>query len=268
MRPPETDMNDHPADASMHLLAHISRDALDPAYRDASPRRRRWWMVAGATLVVGLLFGSALGDRLRAAPTDQVERDQVISRIEQAQTRADSLRASRAAVQRENRELTERLLVADPEAAALQRRLDELAAATGIGAVAGPGVILTADDAPDGTQDGNKVLDVDVRQAVNGLWLSGAEAIAVNGHRLSSRTSIRGAGEAITVDYRSLARPYRIEAIGDPDVLVRSFPSSAGGAWWAYLKQNYGISYELSVADGLRLDGDPGLGLSAAERKS
>ena len=40
-----------------------------------------------------------------------------------------------------------------------------------------------------------------------------------------------------------------------------------GGAWWAYLKQNYGIRYELASAGSLRLNADPGLGVRNAERK-
>ena len=36
---------------------------------------------------------------------------------------------------------------------------------------------------------------MDLQILVNGLWESGAEAISVNGHRLSTLTAIRGAGE-------------------------------------------------------------------------
>ena len=67
------------------------------------------------------------------------------------------------------------------------------------------------------------MLDIDLQILVNGLWESGAEAISINGHRLSNLTAIRGAGDAITVDYRSLTRPYQIEAIGDPRTLPASF---------------------------------------------
>ena len=54
---------------------------------------------------------------------------------------------------------------------------------------------------------------------VNRLWIAGAEAIAIDGHRLTSLTAIRFAGEAITVDYVSLTPPYEVTAIGDPDTL-------------------------------------------------
>ncbi len=111
------------------------------------------------------------------------------------------------------------------------------------------------------------MLDVDLQILANGLWQAGAEAVAINGHRLSSLTAIRSAGDAITVDFRSLTRPYRVEAIGDPRTLPARFVETAGGAWW----------HELAAepADALRdqhgphrcvLPADPGLVLRHARR--
>jgi uncharacterized protein YlxW (UPF0749 family) len=40
-----------------------------------------------------------------------------------------------------------------------------------------------------------------------GLWEPARKPSPINGHRLSSLTAIRSAGDAITVDYRSLTRP-------------------------------------------------------------
>ena len=253
-------------DESMNLLTDLSRDALDPSYRAASPRRRRWWLVALATLVIGLMIGGSVGDRLRAAPAEQLEREQLVQRIVEAGVASDLLQARISQLKDENRALSDNALARDPAAVEVQRQLDALEPATGMRAVTGPGVVLIADDADD-ERKGSKVVDVDVRQAVNGLWQAGAEAIAVNGHRLSSRTAIRGAGDAITVDYRSLTQPYRIEAIGDSNGLLLGFPGTGGGAWWAYLKQNYGIRYDLSSAGSLRLGGDPGLGVRVAGKK-
>ncbi|MFT3969654.1 MAG: DUF881 domain-containing protein [Micropruina sp.] len=254
-------------DASMDLLTQLYRDALDPGYAAAEPRRRRWWLIGLVALVIGLMVGTAIADQLREAPAEQVERDQLVQRIDEATATTDTLRARAAELQQQNRTLSREALARDPAAAEVQRQLDLLGPATGMQAVTGPGVILTADDAADADRKGSKVVDLDIRQAVNGLWLAGAEAIAVNGHRLSSRTAIRGAGDAITVDYRSLTRPYRIEAIGDPNALLQGFPGTPGGAWWAYLKQNYGIRYDLTSAGSLRLNADPGLGVRNAERK-
>ncbi len=251
----------------MDLLTSLYRDSLDPGYAASGKHRTRWWLVGLVAMVIGLMIGTSLADQLRAAPAEQVERDQLVQRIEDTAAATDALRARAAELQQQNRALSEGALAKDPAAAEVQRQLDLLGPATGMQAVTGPGVVLTADDADDAERRGSKVVDIDIRQAVNGLWRSGAEAIAVNGHRLSSRTAIRGAGDAITVDYRSLTRPYRIEAIGDPNALLQDFPGTPGGAWWAYLKQNYGIRYELTSAGSLRLNADPGLGVRNARRK-
>ena len=42
----------------------------------------------------------------------------------------------------------------------------------------------------------------DLQIVVNGLWDAGAEAISVNGQRLTSKSAIRFAGQAILVNYR------------------------------------------------------------------
>lgn len=255
-------------DESMNLLTDLSRDALDPGYVAATVRRRRWWVVGLVALVIGLMMGGSVADKLRAAPAEQQERDQLIQRIEQAAAHSDDLKARIAQLTEQNRILAEAALAGDPVATGVEDQIDLLDPKTGMRAVTGPGVVLVADDAADTVRKGSVVVDVDLRQAVNGLWQAGAEAIAVNGHRLSSRTAIRGAGSAITVDYRSLTRPYRIEAIGDASAMLRAFPATVGGGWWAYLKQNYGIRYDLSSASTLQLDADPGLGVRVAQKKA
>jgi uncharacterized protein YlxW (UPF0749 family) len=126
-------------------------------------------------------------------------------------------------------------------------------------------MVVVVDDAPatDGdTRD--QVLDLDLQVLANGLWASGAEAVSINGHRLSALTAIRGAGDAITVDYRSLTRPYRVEAIGDPRTLQARLAESAAGSWWNDLAQNRDMTYQTSDASWLTLGSDPGITLRYA----
>ena len=97
---------------------------------------------------------------------------------------------------------------------------DELAAGTG--AVGGPGLRVTVEDAPVTRADPEaadpdlRVQDVDLQVVVNGLWAAGAEAVAVNGQRLTALTAIRTAGSAILVDLAPLSSPYVVEAVGRP----------------------------------------------------
>lgn len=248
-------------DESMDLLNDIVRQPIDPDYPEAgsgtSPRRSP--LVIAVLVVFGLMAGVSMASTLREAPQIQQERAELQARVQDAAARIDSLRAQAAELALENRQLTEAGAGLDPGAQAELRRLETT---TGARPVTGPGVVARADDGEGGGQA--LVVDADLRQLVNQFWRSGAEAIAINGHRLSSRTAIRGAGDAITVDYRSLTRPYQVEAIGDPDRLLAEFPNSPGGKWWAYLQQNYQVAFELTRADELTLAADPELRVERA----
>jgi uncharacterized protein YlxW (UPF0749 family) len=134
-----------------------------------------------------------------------------------------------------------------------------LGATTGAESVSGPGVQVVVDDAAATTSSGGRtqVLDVDLQALVNGLWVAGAEAVAINGHRLTGLSAIRGAGQAITVHNASLTPPYIVDAIGSPDALAARFLDTAGGQTWIDLKANLGLRYALTTKDSLTLPADP-----------
>lgn len=248
-------------DESMDLLNDIVRQPIDPDYPEAGKGTtpRRSVAVIAVLAVFGLMAGVSLATTLRARPQLQQERTELQTRVEEAGARADALRVEVAELTQGNQELAEAAAGLDP---ATQAELRKLEASSGARAVSGPGVTARVDDGVGGGQA--QVVAPDLRQLVNQFWRSGAEAVAINGHRLSSRTAIRGAGDAITVDYRSLTRPYLVEAIGDPERLLAEFPHSPGGAWWAYLQQNYQVTFELRRADSLTLTADPELRLERA----
>ncbi|MEP6667176.1 MAG: DUF881 domain-containing protein, partial [Nocardioidaceae bacterium] len=92
---------------------------------------------------------------------------------------------------------------------------------------------------------------------VNALWLAGAEAISIDGHRLTTLTSIRFAGQAITVDYRSLSPPYVVSAIGNPDTLPARLLETDGGQIWLGLKANFGIRFDTETKEQITVPADP-----------
>jgi len=104
------------------------------------------------------------------------------------------------------------------------RELSDVRAAAGLTALVGEGVRVTMGDAasvPIG-QDPNACLihDFDLTAVVNALWVSGAEAISVNGERLVVTSSIRCAGNTVLVNATRMGSPYVIEAIGQSDGLA------------------------------------------------
>ena len=64
--------------------------------------------------------------------------------------------------------------------------------------------------------------------------------MAINGQRLTSKTAIRFAGEAILVNFRPLTRPYVIAAIGDPGPMPAAFADGPGGTYLSALQSNFG----------------------------
>ena len=72
------------------------------------------------------------------------------------------------------------------------------------------------------------VHEYQLRDVVNLLWLSGSEAISLNGERIVASTSIYCVGSTILVNDTRISPPYEILAIGDPVALdaALSDPSS------------------------------------------
>jgi uncharacterized protein YlxW (UPF0749 family) len=148
--------------------------------------------------------------------------------------------------------------------------------ASGVTPVTGPGLRVSVDNAATSATSGNgdpraagepsegTVRDRDLQQVVNGLWAAGAEAIAVDGHRLSTLSAIRAAGEAILIDYRAVTPPYVIEAIGAPSRLETGFAASAGGAYLQTIATSFGIRYDIGTVQHLDLPGAAGQRLDTA----
>ena len=269
-------------DASMDLLNSILREPVDPDYarvaaepaaasRVAGPGRRGargrgGWAAALVLVLAGALFAVAALQTDRTAPVAATERTELVSRIQDAEAQQDALRDQVDDLSAQIAGLRSSALGDDGASRALEARIAALEPAVGMTPVSGPGIVVVVDDAPTSTDDArDQVLDLDLQVLANGLWASGAEAVAVNGHRLSTLTAIRGAGDAITVDYRSLTRPYRVEAVGDPRTLEARLAESPAGAWWNDLAQNRGMTYTTSDSEKLLLDADPGITLRYAQ---
>lgn len=263
-------LDENRPDRSMDLLNEILQQPVDPDYArvaaaPAPPSRRRVG-VALVTLTCGVMFAISAVQTLKAQPLIETEREELISQIEDQQARQDELRAAIRTNSREVKDLRGDALGANVDGRILNARLVQAEMGAAASPVRGPGIVVTVGDGPTSADLREaRVVDLDLQQLVNGLWASGAEAVSVNGYRLSSTTAIRGAGDAITVNYRSLVSPYRVEAIGDPDTLEDRLRASAAMSWWDYLRTNFAMSLEIDDAKNLELAGNPGTGLRYAK---
>lgn len=253
---------------SMSLINNLMQAPLDPGYRAAADRRR----AAGRPTAVGLrspllivtlvVIGVCLAVAAHALRVPQAASDKRRTEL------IDSIKSRQQSIAADSRTInTTQKQVSALQAKALQHqndtsladRLTTLEVATGAGAARGPGLVLTVDDAPGSgtdaegnprtdTSDTGRLTSTDLQIIVNGLWAAGAEAVSINGQRVTSQTAIRFAGEAILVNFRPLSPPYDISVIGGPLVADR-FRSNAGGAYLRALVSGYGIRENLSSKD-------------------
>jgi uncharacterized protein YlxW (UPF0749 family) len=270
----------------MTLLTSMLERPLDPSYQAAADRRRaagqkpatstRTVLVFVMMLLTGLLF--AIGAQaLRPKPTAAATvRDELVSRIETLQSHSTAQEAAVAALSKQVRDL-EDLSLQQSGSDDLTSQIKKLEVSAAAVPLHGPGLTLTVDDAASADADANagtrpsggfqegRVTSGDLQIIVNGLWGAGAEAIAINGHRLSSTAAIRFAGQAIIVDFRPLARPYVITALGDPQGMQKIFEPSFAGVYLDQLRQAYQIRSSLTGSDDLTVPGDTTSRLDHAE---
>jgi uncharacterized protein YlxW (UPF0749 family) len=247
---------------SMSLLQELMDRPLDPSYAAAAGRReaaglprststRGPVVIVSAVLIGFLLVAAALALR-PAGTTASRDKEQLIEQIQSRQARGDELAAQVSSLSSEIQGAQVAALAS--QASQLAAELDRLDVLTGEVAVTGPGLVLTVDDAPDAKSDSaagdprdangfpkGRVTSFDLQILCNGLWQAGAEAISINGQRLTSRSAIRFAGDAILVDYRPLSPPYAITAIGDGRDLQTRFASTSSGPYLKSLGDNYAI---------------------------
>ncbi|WP_371551240.1 DUF881 domain-containing protein [Streptomyces sp. NBC_00554] len=273
-------------DASMSLLTNVMDHSLDDGYAEAAARkqaegaggmpktvRAKLGLAAGLVLAALVVTLGAANARI-SAPVIAKERQELIDRIERETSAADKL---------EDNVDTLRADVSARQRAALKsdgggEQADLVGILSGATAVHGPGVKLVVDDAKEASQDGDgdpretsgfsdtgRVRDRDMQRVVNGLWESGAEAISINGQRLTALSAIRAAGDAILVDNKPLVPPYTVLAVGDGQRLSTRFQNSADGLYLHALQENYGIRTSISVQDDVRLAAAPSVIVRTAQ---
>lgn len=243
------------------FLTELFRNPLDPGYADAAARRASGHrpppgtraMLRGVTLTVlvglGFLFEVAYRQTVADEPNRTATRAALIEQVQSRRSTTDVLQAQADQLRDQVAELREREL-SGAEAA----RLRILEGAAGLSRVRGDGVAVTIGDGDPtispttGKQtDDGRVRDFEIQQIANALWAGGAEAVAVNGQRLTATSTIREAGEAILVDYRPVTSPYDVVAIG-PDDLRETFGESPTAGAFKQLARQIGMAFEVADA--------------------
>ncbi|MFD7924155.1 DUF881 domain-containing protein [Streptomyces sp. NPDC059740] len=274
-------------DASMSLLTNVMDHSLDDGYAQAAARRaatgrqglprtvRAKLVLAGGLVLAALVVTLGAAQAQVSAPTLAKERQELIDRINRETSDADSLQGRVDSLRNQVDTMQQQALHPQDRSKA-----ELLALLTGSTKASGPGVKLVVDDAKEAVSDAGgpretndfsdtgRVRDRDMQRVVNGLWQSGAEAISINGQRLTSLSAVRAAGDAILVDNRPLVPPYTVLALGDGQRLSTAFQDSPDGQYLHALQDNYGVRTAISAEKDLTLPAAPSLIVRTAKPKA
>lgn len=265
-----------PSRVTMPLLALLTQDSMDEGYRVVAERRARAealraeggasveagvadregrrprWVTAAAVAIFGVLVSVAAVQTSLNADVEALGRESLAERIAQEkaavrelQTRVGELLDENASRESDLRELRTR----EEQVAS---RVSRLGVRSGYLAVRGPGVRVTVDDPP-GSDGRTSVQDEDLHLLVDGLWAAGAEAIAINGQRLTVLSPIQNTGGTIHVNVRPLTPPYVVEAIGDPDQMPGRLLASTNGALFYSVARALGFAFDVDDDEYLEL---------------
>ncbi len=213
-------------------------------------KRDQWvWPISLMCVVLGFMVSMAwITKSNQSTRFGLLEPSQRI-RVSEATVDPDAFADMSARIEKltkDNTELQNTLAKGKGSTQLLNKQLQDAKAAAGLTKVEGPGVIVTVRDSgrsaadqglPQELRDQTNIHDLDVMRIVNELIAAGAEAIAVNDHRVAGLTSIRCVGPVILVNDVKIASPVVIKAVGDPGTL-------SGG-----LNLNDGVLSEIRSAD-------------------
>ena len=178
-------------------------------------------------LLLGLLVGTqwqSQGSRTVTASRYRVPLADATYELQQEQARlkgeAADMRARLDAIQGQAAALS-------GEGLSLEADIARLRTAAGLSPRSGPGVVVTLDDgripatAPRQNIELAIVHSSDITDVLNVGWRAGAEAISVNGERITASSACVGA--VIQINGTLLSPPFVVNIVGPVDALLRSF---------------------------------------------
>ncbi len=138
----------------------------------------------------------------------------------------------------------------------LSDEVEKYKIASGKVQVKGAGVEVIVDD---GTrelylgEDVNNLLvhDMDIVMIINELNRCGAEAVSVNGQRITANTAISCSGYTVRINGEVYARPFKIRAIGDGKRMAAALVDPDG---YGTSLKNWGVQFEVRLKDDITID--------------
>lgn len=214
------------------------------------------WSLAIVCFIVGLLSVAQI--KFYEAPKYtlfSMRNEQLIDLVQRLESQRDELLREIATLREQIKRYEESSAKDKTVLEGMLKELNRVKLWAGLLPIKGPGIIVTLDDSKKKIKAGENpenyiIHDYDLREIVNELWTSGAEAIAINTQRIVVSSEIRCVGTTILVNGVRLAPPYIIKVIGDADSLINAL-TMPGGIISAlnYLSKEFGIIIKIDKKD-------------------
>lgn len=233
---------------------------------------RSWISVGAVAVLAGLMFSASA--RLADGGGADKRDPQDLAQLVDAETgRVTELTARTGELDREIDALSARadtvVPTLDPDLVARE------GVVSGTEAVRGAGLIVTLDDAPStsvGTGPGGVepqpddlvVHQQDLQHVINALWGGGAEAMTLQGERVTSTSAFRCSGNILLLHGKVFSPPYKVTAVGDPAKMEASLDSSEGVQTYLEYVDWVHLGWDVQRSDHLDLPAYEGGGLQYA----
>ncbi len=141
----------------------------------------------------------------------------------------------------------------------LEGELAQTRILSGREAVKGPGILIKVNDRSD-TGEQVEMFDLvhntDILNIVNDLRAAGAEAISIEGERVTWRSKIQCGGPIIWVNDESTTAPFVMKVIGEPSALYAAV--TAPNTYTELLRSVYNLEVLVRVSENLEILGYEG----------
>lgn len=188
----------------------------DPGHDRTSRMKASAALLAGLVLLAFLLTQAARQTR----PGPRLSRtDRLVSLIRAEDGRTTRLREEIETLKKQLAGLEAGAAGSEDRLEKIRALIDGLAPYAGLGPVEGPGVRVelrdsTLQDSPTGDPNDLVIHEEDLQAVVNALWAGGAEAITINGERITTLSAIRCVGNTLLLHGSVHSPPYKVAAIG------------------------------------------------------
>ena len=178
---------------------------------EGTARAQRLIVVSLIAVALGFLLVVQLRSQAAVARTLAAQDDTSVALLINDLNRANNqLIQQGAALTQQEAQLRAALTSGGADAQAIQKELTSLRVVNGELPVHGPGLQIRIDGA---------IMDFELQDALNNLRNAGAEAIALNGQRIISSTSVQSRGDTLLINGHAVSSPLSLLVIGDPEQL-------------------------------------------------